>query len=640
MNHISKNIQMPKQIKLLFSLSILSIFLIGCQSQEVVDLSSLSAEEPPTRTPVPTEKAEPVLAARAQEPTRAPASGQTYDLIAQLDKIYERLTGIPQFDLNSETFSRFDGAIQAAIVRINEIAASGGSDQDTQVAYEQAIADLVELANVGQGDVVSVQLAKASDSFKSPQTEELADAFEEADAEGISAAIDDLAETVTDLSPEEKAAVAEELMSVATVMAPAASAVESLIPDGAFEEGSELPPDFSSQVMAAAQAILAGDEDEILEKLKELKKIVDAIGANLELAQFLSLTIENVERETVAEKDLESLFSGKGNVRINQVEITMLKTKEDEALSVNMIPELSEPTTEGQMCVLTTAKDVQCLNALGEWEKPAALDPFSGRITAMTDCNARILLATDRELIYLDGEESTAFAAEGYPFIPPTQLVCDSENLIWALPSAELADSPWLFKDEEWTNYSTILQNTIGIHTLDTPWGTKFEVNEKSVVRRGKRIDHIPFVTRQTAESWDIFYNIYWETGLWGAVTDQEGEMWFPGSALYHLNFNQQWYGFEGDIGPAYTLLPNGLILGSNPETGGVHIFDKASTWWQLSDWPADFEATVLTIDSRGRVWAIGENGVLVWSGESWDLLAPLAEPPMHMIVIADGPNL
>ena len=615
------------------------VLFVGCQPAEPVDLSEFTATEPPTRTPVPTPTqvvSKPEAVNKISESDNIDYD-ETIDLIAQLDKIYERLTGIEQFDLNSDMFDGFDGAIQAAIIKINTIAQSGGSEADTRLAYQEAIEELMILANVGKGEIVSVQLAKAGQGIESPSLQGLAQSFKKADAPQISSELSRLGDKVLEIPAAELNQVANDLLKAAAEMAPATEAVREMLANDTLDPDLQATADIATQLAEFAQAIQAGDPEEIIEKLVQLKNVIDAIAPNLELAQFLTQTVENVEKEAVAKRDLKNLFAGDGNVRISQVEIKLVRTSIDEALSIDMLPELTQTDVARSACVLTEAKTVVCLNGSSEWESPAALAPYDGRISALTLCNDQVLISTDKELVFLRGDEAEPFADADFPFKPPTQLECDSADGIWALPAPDLADSPWIYQDETWTHHPTILQNTIGVHSLNIPWGTKFEVNEKSVVRDGKQIDPIPFITRYSVNSWDIYYNVYWETGLWGAVTDQNGEMWFPGSALYYLNDNQTWFGFEGDIGRAFTLLPNGLIMGSNPSTGGVHIFDGSATWWQLSDWPEAFTADVLKTDESGRVWAAGQGGLLVWDGDSWEPLPGLTENPLDFILIEEG---
>ena len=91
---------------------------------------------------------------------------------------------------------------------------------------------------------------------------------------------------------------------------------------------------------------------------------------------------------------------------------------------------------------------------------------------------------------------------------------------------------------------------------------------------------------------------------------------------------------------PAATLLSNDLVIGAGPEPGTIRVFDRAATWWELSDWPEGFQPTEMLTDGRGRVWAIGEGGVTVWDGKAWQLLPPPVTEPIGLAVIEDGPDL
>ena len=628
--------------RILIFISLLAVLLLfGCEPAPFPDLSAIQVTPPPTRTPPPTPTPItpfPTLAAEGDvlEVDEA-LDGQVTDLIAQLDKIYERLTGIEKFDLNSEIVSQLDESIQLAIAKLREIPKSGGTPAEVESAYADAIAELIELAKVGTAETVLVELSDAGNSMSSAVTEQLADSMQAGNVTGVSDELENLIEKAPSLNDEEVQEVATDLLNAANELTDATQLIGDLLP----ENSTDLDGEVAQKLAQAAASIEVGQTKGFLERLAEVKAVIDAIAANIQLAQFLSATVEDVEQETRAVRGLRSLLGDGGNVRISSVEIKLLTTKVDQAESADLMPNLSPARDIGPVCVLGTDLNVSCLNEEAtDWVIPESLIPFSGRMSAINTCGDRFIIATDAELIYFKDGEANPVGTEGYPFKPPTQIVCNSAGRIWALPSDDLADSPFFFDGEAWTSHPTILQNFVGTYAFDAAWGTKWEVNENSIVKDGEYIDPIPFVSRQVAQSWDIYYSLNWESGIWEIELDENGEMWFSGSALYHLTTNQGWFGYEGKIGPAFTLLSNGFVIGSGPDSGTVRVFDRSATWWELSDWPEDFHPNEMLTDGRGRVWATSESGVLVWNGKEWQFMPPTVTMPIGLAVIGDGLNL
>ncbi|MFK7803848.1 MAG: hypothetical protein AB8G95_19600 [Anaerolineae bacterium] len=621
----------------------------ACQPSNVQDLSSIQVTPPATRTPAPTPtevKAFPTSVDKTRVPSNSSSKKsealdkQTISLIAQLDRIYSRLTGLDEFDLNSDIVSRLDAPIQKAIADLRAIPARGGSVAEAEAAYADAIQELSELAKVPQSQTLLGTLAEIGSEMSSVTTAPLADALETGDVDGISAGIEQLGEAVTSadepISAEEVSNIAQDLLNAANGLSGTGALVEELLPENGAEVGIEI----AQKLALAASAIETGRSTDLLARLAEIKEIIDAISANLQLAQLFSLTVDAVEKETVAIQGVESLLGSGDNLRITTLSIQILETSVETGLSADIMPALSPAETSGLLCVLGTDYNISCLDEQSNWFIPETLLPYSGRMSALTACGEQFVIATDKELIYFSTGDATPFATTEYPFKAPNHLTCDSQGRIWALPSDNLADNPWFFDGETWRTHPTVLQNTISTHAFDAAWGTKWEANENSVVKDGKLIDPIPFMSRQLGQDWDIYYSLDWEMGIWGVASDEQGGMWFPGSALYYVSSNQKWYGYEGQIGPAFALMPNGLIIGAGPDPGTVRVFDKASTWWQLSDWPEGFQPDLMTIDGRGRIWAAGEDGIIVWNGQAWEALPPTVTAPVTVALIGAGPNL
>ena len=332
---------------------VLSIsLLMGCEPAPLPDLSAIQVTRPPSRTPPPTPTPItpfPTLAADGEVLEVDEELGdQVTDLIAQLDKIYERLTGIEKFDLNSEIVSQLDESIQLAIAKLRAIPESGGTPAEVETAYDDAITDLIDLANVGTAETVLVELSDAGNSMSSAATEQLAESMKEGNVTGVSEELNNLIEKAPSLSDEEVQEVATDLLSAANELTDATQLIGTLLP----ENVTDLDGEVAQKLAQAAADIEAGQTQSFLERLAEIKAIVDAISANVQLAQFLSLTVENVEKETQAVRGLKSLLGSGGNVRISNVEINLLETKVDRAQSADLIPDLSPARAVGPVCVL------------------------------------------------------------------------------------------------------------------------------------------------------------------------------------------------------------------------------------------------------------------------------------------------
>lgn len=395
---------------------ILSSIISSCAESTIPDLSTLQITPPATRTPVPTPTEITPYPTYAEATRKAQANSsstvQAIDLIAQLNRIYERLTGNPEFDLNSEILSKLDAPIQEAIAKLKAVSANSGSDSEAAAAYAEAIAELERVAKVGTANTVLVNLEDAGNSMSSDVTEQLAAALNAGDIIDISAEIDNLAEVITELPPEKISEVATDLLSAANELTDATGLIDELIPEGTAEVGGNI----GQKLAQAAAALETNQTESFLAHLAGVKSIVDAISANLQLAQFLTISVENVEQETQALQGLTSLLGSGGNVRISNVEIKLLKTNVQQALSADMLPPLGSTNISGAVCLLGTDLNVSCLNDSAEWAIPAALAPYAGRISAITECGDQFVMATDSELVYFKDDIATPFARDNYPF--------------------------------------------------------------------------------------------------------------------------------------------------------------------------------------------------------------------------------
>lgn len=633
---------MKEKMKIVgLGLLILSFLVTGCQQPEEIDLSQIRATQPPTRTPVPTSTAippEPTFSETAGDTSGNPESSDTGNssnddaslLISQLNKIYERLTG-EEFDLNSEILTQIDGKVQTAIQKINDITISGGSPEEIDGIYENLIAELNEIGQVGTVEATLQDFASAGRSMTSPETQSLADALEGGDPVSIAAELDTLAGIVRDLPDEAVGPVVADMQSAAAELSESTENINGLLLD---EEAIAVGGNIAGALNQAADALIEDDSISVLESLAKAKAIVDAIAANVELSNTISLTLDEVKRETQALRNLKTLLGQGRSVRISPVEIKMVQTSVELINSADILPSLEDDVAAEEICILGKNLTVYCMNNGQEWETPPPLNRFSGRTYAATSCNGQLVIGTEKELVRLENDQISTFAAEGYLFKPPSRLACDSKGQIWALPADTLADNPWVYDGTAWTLHNTILQNQMGVYGYDIEWGTKFEVNENSPQRENVYIDPLPFVSRQSVTSWDIYYNLNWESGLYGPWMDEGGELWFGGSGLYHLTTSQGWFGFEGEIGPAMTLLTNGMAIGNGAEAGTVRVFDKGRTWYQLEDWPSDVNPAVMTTAANGTVYAADGEMIVMWNGSAWETMTHPASDPIVLITV------
>ncbi|MEM9776548.1 MAG: hypothetical protein AAF902_18365, partial [Chloroflexota bacterium] len=463
---------------LALSMLFLSFTVVGCQQPEEIDLSQISATQPPTRTPVPTATAiTPIptfTESRGDTSSKLEVTnGDTSLLIGQLNRIYERITG-EEFDLNSEIMTQIDGKVQIAIQKINDITIAGGAPEEAEEVYEDLIAELNEIGQIETVEVTLEDFSSAGRSMTSPETKALADALEEGEPISIAAELDNLAGSIGALSAEEVGAVAADFQNAAAELADSTENISSLVGDGA----ATVSADIATALNQAADALVQDDSTSVLERLAEAKAIVDAIADNVELSNLISITVDEIERETQALRNLKSLLGQGENVRISPVEIKMLETSVELTTSAEILPPLQNDVAAENICILGEDKTIYCMNDNQEWEVPAVLTQFSGRTHAAANCNGQLLIGTDKELAMLDQGQLLVFAAEGYLFKPPSKLACDSAGQIWALPADALADNPWVYDGTAWTMHNTILQNQMGVYGYDDEWGTKFEVNE------------------------------------------------------------------------------------------------------------------------------------------------------------------